>query len=64
MKKCILFITYINESSIQTRHQFFHFAQIYIADGKRDVAGFLLELNMVLILQYGYRYLFGLYINY
>ena len=43
---------------------FLTFAQIYIADGKRDVTGFLLELDKVLILQYGYRYLFGLYINY
>ena len=62
MKKCVFVVTYVDKSSVQSRHQFLDFTQVDIAQCERNVAGLFLQLDQPLVVEQRDGYLFGLYV--
>jgi hypothetical protein len=63
MKKSVFLETYVHEASIQSGHQFLHFAQIHVAHIELGLTSFLLELDQRFILHEGDGNLFGCDVN-
>lgn len=64
VQESILFVTYIDKRSVESRHQLLDPTQIDVAHRKRYVPSLLLELDQPFVLEQCNRNLFGLYIYY
>src|SRR6185295_4074515 len=51
VKKSIFFKTYIYESSIQTRDQFFYFSQVQVSNGKPCIVFFVVQFYQLSVFQ-------------